>query len=97
MILAKKVRLYPTKEQEALSKVFGCVRYVYNRMLSELKEAYFTSLSNTNNPKFKLPSHFDMCKHLPLWKKEEDKTDNILYKRHLAQTAKVYYSIKKVY
>lgn len=29
--------------------------------------------------------------------KEEDKTDNILYKRHLAQTAKVYYSIKKVY
>jgi transposase len=35
-----KYRIYPTAEQEiALSKVFGCVRYVYNRMLGEIKEA----------------------------------------------------------
>ena len=35
-----RYRIYPTKEQEiSLSKLFGCARYVYNRMLSEIKEA----------------------------------------------------------
>ncbi len=35
-----RYRIYPTKEQEiSLSKVFGCVRYVYNRMLGEIKTA----------------------------------------------------------
>lgn len=38
---AYKFRLYPTKEQEELlSKTFGCVRFVYNRMLAERKEIY---------------------------------------------------------
>ena len=35
-----RYRIYPTTDQqEALSKLFGCVRYVFNRMLGEIKEA----------------------------------------------------------
>ncbi|RNF39882.1 RNA-guided endonuclease TnpB family protein [Planococcus salinus] len=38
---AYKFRLYPTKEQEQLLlKTFGCVRFVYNKMLAERKEIY---------------------------------------------------------
>jgi putative transposase len=35
---AYKFRLYPTKVQEQLlAKTFGCVRFVYNKMLAEQK------------------------------------------------------------
>ncbi len=38
---AYKFRLYPTEGQAHLMrKTFGCVRFVYNRMLAERKEAY---------------------------------------------------------
>ena len=38
---AYKFRLYPTNEQEQLLlKTFGCVRFVYNKMLAERKEVY---------------------------------------------------------
>ncbi|MHA4180826.1 helix-turn-helix domain-containing protein, partial [Bacillus cereus] len=38
---AYKFRLYPTEDQAHLMrKTFGCVRFVYNRMLAERKEAY---------------------------------------------------------
>jgi putative transposase len=38
---AYKFRLYPTQEQEQLlAKTFGCVRFVYNKMLAERKETY---------------------------------------------------------
>ncbi|WP_153722844.1 RNA-guided endonuclease TnpB family protein [Sporosarcina cascadiensis] len=38
---AYKFRIYPTKEQEQLMmKTFGCVRFVYNKMLAERKETY---------------------------------------------------------
>lgn len=38
---AYKYRLYPDKEQSALiNKTFGCVRFVYNRMLSDRIEKY---------------------------------------------------------
>jgi putative transposase len=38
---AYKFRLYPTKEQEVLfAKTFGCVRFVFNKMLAERKEQY---------------------------------------------------------
>lgn len=40
---AYKFRLYPTEEQALLlRKTFGCVRFVYNKMLSERKETYET-------------------------------------------------------
>ncbi|TDQ37695.1 putative transposase [Aureibacillus halotolerans] len=38
---AYKFRLYPTKEQEVMiRKTFGCVRFVYNKMLAERMETY---------------------------------------------------------
>ncbi|TKI57330.1 IS200/IS605 family element transposase accessory protein TnpB [Brevibacillus antibioticus] len=38
---AYKFRLYPTEEQAYLiRKTFGCVRFVYNKMLAERKETY---------------------------------------------------------
>ncbi|MFD0714874.1 RNA-guided endonuclease TnpB family protein [Paenibacillus sp. GCM10027626] len=38
---AYKFRLYPTEEQASLiHKTFGCVRFVYNKMLAERKETY---------------------------------------------------------
>ena len=38
---AIKYRIYPNKEQIVLlTKTFGCVRFVYNKMLSDRKEAY---------------------------------------------------------
>ncbi|WP_096550782.1 IS200/IS605 family element RNA-guided endonuclease TnpB [Ureibacillus thermosphaericus] len=41
MLRAYKYRIYPTKEQEEyLSKVFGCVRFIYNKMLYDKIEHY---------------------------------------------------------
>lgn len=38
---AFKYRIYPTPEQEILiNKTFGCVRFVYNKMLANRKEVY---------------------------------------------------------
>ena len=38
---AYKFRLYPTEEQAVvIRKTFGCVRFVYNKMLAERKETY---------------------------------------------------------
>ncbi|EGL83282.1 transposase IS891/IS1136/IS1341 family [Caldalkalibacillus thermarum TA2.A1] len=38
---AYKFRLYPTQEQaQLLAKTFGCVRFVYNKMLEERKQIY---------------------------------------------------------
>lgn len=38
---AYKFRLYPTDEQALMiHKTFGCVRFVYNKMLAERKETY---------------------------------------------------------
>ena len=43
---AYKFRLYPNKEQrEYFAKTFGCVRFVYNRMLAE-KIAYYDETVN---------------------------------------------------
>ena len=47
MLRAIKVRLYPNKTQEqALNKVLGCYRFVYNHMLDRKQEAYKTDKTN---------------------------------------------------
>ena len=39
--IAIKVRLYPTKDQQAqLDRPFGCCRFLWNQMLNERREAY---------------------------------------------------------
>lgn len=38
---AYKFRLYPTKEQKIMfAKTFGCVRFIYNKMLTDKIEHY---------------------------------------------------------
>ena len=47
MLRAIKVRLYPNKMQEqALNKVLGCYRFVYNHMLARKQEAYKADKTN---------------------------------------------------
>ena len=41
MLKAYKFRLYPNKKQkEYFAKTFGCVRFVYNKMLDDKKKHY---------------------------------------------------------
>ena len=49
---AYKFRLYPTKEQEVIiNKTFGCVRFIYNKMLADKIEYYKeTKLMLKNTP-----------------------------------------------
>lgn len=50
MLKAYKYRLYPNKEQqEYFAKCFGCVRFIYNRMLSDKIEYYKETKQKLNN------------------------------------------------
>ncbi|MGR5966986.1 helix-turn-helix domain-containing protein [Bacillus cereus] len=41
MLKAYKYRIYPNKEQRTFfSKTFGCVRFVYNKMLADRINSY---------------------------------------------------------
>ncbi|WP_233546990.1 helix-turn-helix domain-containing protein [Exiguobacterium sp. AM39-5BH] len=47
LLKAYKFRLYPTKpQQESFIKTFGCVRFVYNKMLEERIRLYEESKLN---------------------------------------------------
>ena len=47
MLRAIKIRLYPNKTQEqALNKVLGCYRFVYNHMLARKQESYKVDKTN---------------------------------------------------
>lgn len=44
---AMKFRIYPNKEQkELLSKTFGCVRFIYNKMLGDKISYYGNTKKN---------------------------------------------------
>ena len=50
MLKAYKYRLYPNNEQqEYIEKCFGCVRFIYNRMLSDKIEYYKETKQKLNN------------------------------------------------
>ena len=50
MLKAYKYRIYPTKEQEEyFAKVFGCVRFIYNKMLHDKIEYYKETGKMLNN------------------------------------------------
>jgi len=70
---AYKFRLYPTKEQEQLlAKTFGCVRFVYNKMLAERKEIYEKFKNDKEalkKQKFPTPAKY---KKVFVWLKEVD-------------------------
>lgn len=66
MLKAYKYRLYPNKEQqEYFAKCFGCVRFIYNRMLSDKIEYYKETKQKLNNTPAQYKKEF-------LWLKEVD-------------------------
>ena len=68
-----KYRIYPNQtQQESLNKLFGCCRYVFNRLLAENKEAAEKAKIFDDKSFLKSPNHFDMCGRITAWKQEEN-------------------------
>lgn len=60
---AYKFRLYPNKEQVTLlSKTFGCVRFIYNRMLADKKEYYEKTKENLYTTPAQYKTEFEWLK-----------------------------------
>ena len=74
MLRAIKVRLYPNKQQEqALNKVLGCYRFVYNHMLARKQEAYNTDKTILNLCDLSKYFHHELRKDEQfLWLKEQN-------------------------
>lgn len=65
MLKAYKYRLYPNKEQqEYFSKCFGCVRFIYNRMLSDKIEYYQETKQKLNNTPAQYKKEFHWLKEV---------------------------------
>ena len=63
MLKAYKYRLYPNKEQqEYFAKCFGCVRFIYNRMLSDKIEHYKETKQKLNNTPAQYKKEFPWLK-----------------------------------
>lgn len=65
MLIAYKYRLYPNKEQrEYFAKCFGCVRFIYNRMLSDKIEYYKETKQKLNNTPAQYKKEFPWLKEV---------------------------------
>lgn len=65
MLVAYKYRLYPNKEQqEYFAKCFGCVRFIYNRMLSDKIEYYKKTKQKLNNTPAQYKKEFEWLKEV---------------------------------
>lgn len=65
MLKAYKYRLYPNKEQqEYFAKCFGCVRFIYNRMLSDKIEYYKETKKKLNNTPAQYKKEFHWLKEV---------------------------------
>lgn len=65
MLKAYKYRLYPNKEQqEYFTKCFGCVRFIYNRMLSDKIEHYKKTKQKLNNTPAQYKKEFPWLKEV---------------------------------
>ncbi|MFW5879679.1 MAG: IS200/IS605 family element RNA-guided endonuclease TnpB [bacterium] len=70
MLKAYRYRIYPTKKQEVFfAKTFGCVRFVYNKMLADRKQAYEQSKDSSVKMKYPTPAQYKT--EFP-WLKEVD-------------------------
>lgn len=71
MLKAYKYRIYPNQEQrEYLSKVFGCSRFIYNRMLADRIKSYEENKNlDIKNIKYPTPAQY---KNEFSWLKEVD-------------------------
>ena len=62
---AFKFRIYPnTKQQILIAKTFGCVRFVYNRMLSDRIEHYKETGKSLNNTPAQYKKDFEWLKEV---------------------------------
>lgn len=65
MLIAYKYRLYPNKEQqEYFAKCFGCVRFIYNRMLSDKINYYKETKKKLNNTPAQYKKKFEWLKEV---------------------------------
>lgn len=65
MLIAYKYRLYPNKEQrEYFAKCFGCVRFIYNRMLSDKIDYYKETKKKLNNTPTQYKKEFEWLKEV---------------------------------
>ncbi len=65
MLVAYKYRLYPNKQQkEYFAKCFGCVRFIYNRMLSDKIEYYKETKQKLNNTPAQYKKEFEWLKEV---------------------------------
>lgn len=65
MLVAYKYRLYPNKEQEIyFAKCFGCVRFIYNRMLSDKIDYYKKTKKKLNNTPAQYKKEFEWLKEV---------------------------------
>ena len=62
---AYKFRLYPNKEQEIMfAKTFGCVRFIYNKMLADKIDYYKETKQKLNNTPAQYKKEFDWLKEV---------------------------------
>ena len=65
MNVVYRFRIYPNKiQQELFAKTFGCVRFVYNRMLAEKKECYEKNGKNLKVTPAKYKAEFPWLKEV---------------------------------
>src|SRR5574344_1754436 len=65
MLASCKYRLYPNKEQEIyFAKTFGCVRFIYNRMLSDKINHYKETRQKLNNTPAQYKKEFEWLKEV---------------------------------
>ena len=65
MLVAYKYRLYPNKEQQLFfAKTFGCVRFIYNRMLSDKIDYYKETKQKLNNTPAQYKKEFEWLKEV---------------------------------
>jgi putative transposase len=106
-----KFRIYPTEEQKRLFiNTLGCCRYVYNRILEDIKteyEAYKESCKTPGVTELKKPSvgAYDLTKRLTIIKTQGDapwlnEVSNVALQQsaiHLANAFKNFFRTKKGY
>lgn len=65
MLKSYKYRLYPNKEQQIyFSKCFGCVRFIYNKMLADKIEYYKQTKQKLNNTPAQYKKEFTWLKEV---------------------------------
>lgn len=65
MLVAYKYRLYPNnKQREYFAKTFGCVRFIYNRMLSDKIDYYNETKKQLNNTPAQYKKEFEWLKEV---------------------------------